>query len=84
MKAKAKARKPVMTAARRRQIAIERGRRRRIVEAPFNALGVRLFGRSYIWAGVLIRDTVPTEGRKTWNVTAEDEETLVHLAQEGD
>lgn len=84
VKAKVKARKPVMTAARRRQIVIERGRRRRLIEAPFNALGVRLFGRSYLWAGVLIRDTVPTEGRRSWSVTPEDEEALVHLAQEGD
>ena len=61
-----------------------RQRRREIVEAPFLALGVRTFGRSYPWAGVLIRDTVPTEGRKTWSVSPEDEEMLTHLSQEGD
>lgn len=40
--------------------------RRRIVTAPFNALGVRRFGTSYPWAGVLMdRDFSPTTSRKT-------------------
>lgn len=46
--------------------------RRRLVDAPLPT--TRVIGRSYPWAGVLIQQTVPTEGHKTWHVSPEDEE----------
>lgn len=44
---------------------------------------VRIHVRSYRWGGVHIEDTVPTEGRRVWTVTKEDEETFARI-REGD
>lgn len=42
--------------------------RRKLVVAPFNALGVRRFGTSYPWAGVLMdRDFTPSKKTKGGN-----------------
>ena len=46
--------------------------RRRLIEAPIGP--VRVFGKSQAWGGVYVRDTVPTEGRRVWANTPEDEE----------
>ncbi len=46
--------------------------RRQLIERPIGT--VRVFGRSSAWGGVYIRDTVPTDGRRVWTPTPEDEE----------
>jgi hypothetical protein len=46
--------------------------RRQLIERPIG--NTALHGRSGAWGGVFIRDTVPTEGRRVWAATPEDEE----------
>ncbi len=54
--------------------------RRRLIEAPMP--GVRVLGRSQAWGGVYVRDTVPTEGRRVWANTPEDEEWMKNRYEE--
>ncbi len=48
--------------------------RRRLIERPIGT--VAIYGRSQAWGGVYIRDTVPTDGRRVWANTPEDEEWM--------
>lgn len=60
---------------RNREIFAAWDQRRRIIEAPFLALGVNIYGRSYTWAGVLIEhDDNP--GRRRTIQTADVTDTL--------
>lgn len=54
--------------------------RRAIIEAPFPA--VRVLGHSSAWGGVYVRDTIPTDGRRVWKNTPEDEEWLKNRWEE--
>lgn len=46
--------------------------RQAVINAPLPA--VRVLGHSSAWGGVYVRDTVPTDGRRVWANTPEDEE----------
>lgn len=53
--------------------------RRRLIERPFI---ITRAPASYRWAGVHIEDTVPTDGRRVWTVTPEDEEAYnLHVVE---
>lgn len=56
--------------------------RQALINQPLAALGVHVHGTSYPWSGVHIEDTVPTEGRRVWKVTPEDEELVVRHHKE--
>lgn len=45
--------------------------RRRIIEAPLPVAHVH---QRHTWGGTFIRDSVPTDGRRVWKSTPEDEE----------
>lgn len=57
----------------KRQILMSHAERRRIIEAPVPA--VRVMAK-HVWGGTFIRDSVPTEGRRVWQATPEDEEWM--------
>jgi hypothetical protein len=48
--------------------------RRALIRAPFKSVAVH--GTSTPWGGVFIRDAIPTDGRRVWKETPEDEEWM--------
>lgn len=53
--------------------------RRRLIERPFVSI---VHTHSSAWGGLFIRDTVPTDGRRVWADTPEDEEWMKNRFEE--
>lgn len=57
----------------RKSTLMAHAERRRVIEAPIPV--VRVIER-HTWGGTFIRDSVPTDGRRVWKETPEDEEWM--------